>query len=359
MKMQKPTKNSTESEVENRSFSDLPFPRKMAAAIRDMPLSLMQGKPPHELTQALKKTFRNVGDDFAADHAKIHSPLMQRFQEEFQGISFADAFQHWSRMLNEIMCSNPTFSATVPVVLERFDTKKLEVIGSGVLIRIMNRTFLLTAAHVIDQQEDGTLLMPGKQGFMPMNGRFSSMRLPASGRRSDDKLDVAYCWLDNDCAAKLDSCCMVLEREDVSLEAKPDRRTEYTFAGFPWRKTNVTEGRVETNSQTLTGIEAKTSEYETMGLSRSLHIAIRFHRRRTFHQGTRRVGTAPLPHGMSGGGVYAWTEEALRTSPVRLPLIGIANTYIPERSLLIATRFHVYVGCIFHNQPDLAAIAAS
>jgi hypothetical protein len=44
--------------------SDLPFPRKVAAIIRDMPLKLVQEKPPHELTQTLKKTFREVGDDF-------------------------------------------------------------------------------------------------------------------------------------------------------------------------------------------------------------------------------------------------------------------------------------------------------
>jgi hypothetical protein len=72
---------------------------------------------------------------------------------------------------------------------------------------------------------------------------------------------------------------------------------------------------------------------------------------------TRRVAMAPLPHGMSGGGIYAWTEEGLKLSPVRLPLVGIANAYIPERSLLIGTRLHVFVGCIFHNQPDLAAMA--
>jgi hypothetical protein len=61
---------------------------------------------------------------------------------------------------------------------------------------------------------------------------------------------------------------------------------------------------------------------------------------------------------MSGGGVYVWSEEAMKTWPVRLPLVGIANEFIPEKSLLIATRLHVYVGCIFHNEPDLAAIAS-
>jgi hypothetical protein len=67
--------------------------------------------------------------------------------------------------------------------------------------------------------------------------------------------------------------------------------------------------------------------------------------------------TAGLPEGMSGGGVYAWTQDSLKTWPVRLPLAGIATGFLADRSLVIATRLHVYINCIFHNQPDLAAMA--
>jgi len=336
--------------------SHLPFPRKVAAIIRDMPLKRVQEKPPHELTQTLKRTFREVGDDFLADYAKIHSPLIKRFQEEFKGASVADAFEHVHKMQYEIMCNNSTFSATVPILLERSSKNKPEVIGSGVLVRIVNRTFLLTAAHVTDKQKEGELLIPGEEGFMPITGRFASTRLPPSGDRDDDKFDVAYCCLDHDCASTLDSRCMVLARQDVHLGTESDMRTVFTFAGFPWRKTNVAGGGVETNSQTLSGGEAKKSEYESLGLTRSLHLAIRFRRRRAFHLRTRRVMMAGLPHGMSGGGVFAWTENALKALPVRLPLIAIANTYYPERSLLIATRLQVYVDCILHNLTDRAVL---
>src|SRR5206468_8756036 len=94
---------------------------------------------------------------------------------------------------------NPTFSAVVPIILSPSDAKGPEVIGSGVLIRIINRTFLLTAAHATDQRTDGTLLIPGRKGFVEITGCFSAMRVPASGRRVDDRLDVAYYCLDDDC----------------------------------------------------------------------------------------------------------------------------------------------------------------
>ncbi len=41
--------------------------------------------------------------------------------------------------------------------------------------------------------------------------------------------------------------------------------------------------------------------------------------------------------------------------PVRLPLAGIAIEFIPDRSLLIATRLHVFLNCIFHNEADRTA----
>jgi hypothetical protein len=349
---------TTESQVTTGLAPAFPLPKKAAASIKGVPSGVRGETLPTELLRHLKKTLHNIGADAVADYAQIFSPLKERLAAEAKPGSLAEELEQTRRVLEAITRDNPTFSATVPIVLERPDAQRPELIASGVLIRIVNRTFLLTAAHVTDRQSEGTLLIPGQQEFMPTNGYFSAMRLPSSGRRADDKLDVAYFLLDSDCAKDLHPRCTVLERRDVSLEAEPPLRTEYTFAGYPWRKSRVSEGLVATDFQTFTGGEADKSEYEALGLSRSRHIAIRFNRKRTFSQRLGRVVTPPFPHGMSGGGVYVWSQEALKHWPVRLPLAGIVTEFIPDRSLLVATRLRVYVRCIFHNEPELAAIAA-
>ena len=337
----------------------LPLPKKAAASIKGVPSGLRGENLPSELVRALKRTLQNIGADAAADLAQIFSPLRKQWAAQGKAASLAEELEQAKESLCSITSGNPTFSATVPIVLERAGAQRPELIASGVLVRIVNRTFLLTTAHVADLQNEGTLLIPGQRGFIPPNGYVSSMRLPASGRRTDDKLDVAYFWLDQDCVNDLHADCTVLERQDVSLEAEPLLHTIYTFAGYPWRRGRVSEGSVATDFTTFSGIEAKPSEYKALGLLRSRHIAIRFHRRRTFSVRLGRVITSPLPHGMSGGGVYAWSQESLQTWPVRLPLVGIVSEGVPERSLLIATRLHVYIGCIFYNQPDLAAIVGA
>jgi hypothetical protein len=179
------------------------------------------------------------------------------------------------------------------------------------------------------------------------------MKVPASGLREHDKLDVAYFCLDDDCANELHPRLKVLSRAQVTLEKEPVHRLQYTFAGYPWRKSIVRGNCVETNSWTFTGMEVRKDSYQGLGLNRKEHIAIRFNRKRALHDRKREQMVAPLPHGMSGGGVYAWTDSALAASPVRLPLAGIANQFIPDRALLIATRLHVYINCICHEYPDL------
>ncbi len=331
----------------------LPLPKKVAEAVKNAPSK--GAKAPEELQRLLKQLTQTTGTDLLADIEVMYSPLKERFAKEFKGGTMAEAFEHFWNMEGQILRENQTFEATIPIILERSDSGRREAIGSAVLMRIENRTFLLTAAHVTDHAKNGTLLIPGRSTFIQPTGVFNGTLPPDSGNRNHDKLDAAYFWLDEECVRELHPNCKVLERPDVLLEA-PEHRTTYTMAGYPWRKSRTKGRGIETNFQTFSGLEAKESEYDAMRLSRSTHIAIRFHRGNTFHEGKRRVITSPLPHGMSGGGIYVWNNEALQNSPVRLPLAGIANEYIPEKSLLIGTRLHIYVAGIFYDQPDLAAL---
>ena len=334
------------------------FPKKAAAAIKGVPAGVRGRNLPSDFLRVIKRAVEKMGPKAVADHAEIYSVLQNRWAAGPKAGSLVEELEQARKVIDAITRDNPTFSATVPIVLERRHSRRPELIGSGVLVRIVDCTFLLTAAHVTDAQSEGTLLIPGREGFIPANGYFSAMRMPASGRRSDDKLDVAYFLLDRECVSDLHRHCTVLTRRNVLLEPEPPLYTDYTFAGYPWRRSRAREGAVETDFTTLTGGEAKETEYEAVGLTRSRHIAIRVNRKQAFSQRLGRVVTPPLPQGMSGGGVYAWSQTALKEWPVRLPLAGIATEFIPDRSLLVATRLHVFVRCIFHNEPDLAAIAA-
>ena len=318
------------------------FPKKTAAAINNFKPCSEHAKIPKELAETLRKTLKRSGLDNVNDDSKVFAKLGKRFPEKFKGVSLVESLANAEQILSTALRENPTFSSTIPIVWKD-QAKKPQQIASGVLLRIENATFLLTAAHVFDNQADELLFIPGKAGFMPASGLYSFSRLPFSCNRADDNLDIGYILLDDCCTENLHSNCSILERKDVSLEATPSHRTTYTFAGYPWRKSKTSESSIETSFVTFSGIEAQNVDYEQLGLSRANHIAIKHNRRRSYSTKLKRMLAAPLPSGMSGGGVYIWNDDAIQTWPVRLPLVGIANEFIPEKNILIATRLHVYV----------------
>jgi hypothetical protein len=335
----------------NRSDSapELFMPKNLAVICRESPF----GNYPKELSDFIEKTISEIDPDTAREFSKVLRPLSRKFVDSFRGGTIADEIECFINLMGEICQTNQTCFATIPVLLERLDSQRPELVGSGVLIKLSDRTFLLTAAHIVDMLNEGTLMIPGQNGFMPIVGNYAETRLPDSGDRNDDRLDMAYFWLDRECADEIDSRCCILEKGDLLMESYPSP-PNYTFNGYPWRKSDIKGLDVHTPRWGFSGVEVNPSQYEALGLSQTYHIAIRFHRRRAFHTGIQRIHSAPLPHGISGGGVYAWTEESLEMSPPRLPLAGIATEYIPAQSVLIGTRLEAYVRFILRNQPEIS-----
>src|SRR5438874_11777040 len=74
--------------------------------------------------------------------------------------------------------------------------------GSGLLLQIENKYFVLTAAHVIaEHYADIYVITPYLAIYL--GGMLYHVSLPASGNRTDDKIDLAIMELDNQVVNKL------------------------------------------------------------------------------------------------------------------------------------------------------------
>ena len=70
------------------------------------------------------------------------------------------------------------------------ETGKLFAFGSGLLLTLENRFFMITAAHVIaEHHEDIFLMLPDCE--QKLGGRLISTALPKSGYRDDDPIDLS------------------------------------------------------------------------------------------------------------------------------------------------------------------------
>lgn len=156
------------------------------------------------------------------------------------------------------------------------------------------------------------------------------MRLPISGTRIDDKLDVAHMCLDKECANEIHPDFSKLDRDDVPFD-RYDSRIEYSAAGYPWRKAKKDGQSVSAPLSSWGGLEATQAHYDRSGFNRKEHIVLRFDRRRMIHLGKLEQQVAPFPDGMSGGGIYAWDDSAFQSSPPHAKLAGIIISLKPMK----------------------------
>lgn len=71
------------------------------------------------------------------------------------------------------------------------ENKERYALGSAVLLQITDKKFLISAAHVFDENKNTKnptdIEIPGANTFVPVHGSVIKSPLPPSGKRADDK----------------------------------------------------------------------------------------------------------------------------------------------------------------------------
>lgn len=254
----------------------------------------------------------------------------------------------------DMLKMTPKLNSLCPIFLKDFREGNISQIGTGVLVKIAKKVFLLTAAHVTDERKYGVLMVPGKNGLIPIEGYFSTLEIAKGYTRLDDKIDTAYFKLSDNLANNLHQSLKVLLRKDISLTESLIEGDIYTFGGYPCRKSKRENGSHLTELFSFTGGAAPERKYKLLGYDRRMNVVIKFNRKKTCTPDGER-GTAPHPQGISGGGVFAWPKDikvrSLKDS--ELNLVAISHSYHEKQQCLAATRINNYLANIYHNNPEL------
>jgi hypothetical protein len=230
----------------------------------------------------------------------------------------------------------------------------MQQVGSGVLVRIADETFLLTAAHVLDHQANGHLFIPGSDGITSLYGYHAYTKPPGMTSREDDKGDIGYYKLPPPLREGLDPMLKPVGMDDLLLTDYLEDGDLFTFAGYPWRKSKKVKGKQSTEMTTYSGHAVTETEYKSLGYSRFVHIAIRLRLKKTFSIRYNSRQIAPHPQGISGGGVLSWPRSLKeRIENPQLKLAGIGHTYHVKNNLMVATRVIDFLHAILKNNPEL------
>ena len=254
------------------------------------------------------------------------------------------------------MYSSPNTAPICPIFFEKKGLDHLEQIGSGVLLVLNSKTFLLTVAHITDYLEFGALYLPSHDGFAQIYGNYSSFKLPANYKRVDDKVDIAYFKLNESISNSIHNSIKPLQRNNLHLNESLVENNIYTFSGFPLSKGKKRGTQHTSEIFSYSGTAASQADYENHKYDKNLHIVVRFNRKKSFTpEGVKQM--PPYPRGISGGAIYSWPKDVMtRKKDYEFHLVGIGHTYKERKNLFVGTRINAYLASIYGNNPDLINI---
>lgn len=253
---------------------------------------------------------------------------------------------------------------TVCIYVWQKKIKRLAVAGTGVLLRVGDRHFLLSAAHVLDlgfHLKMPMAIQPSLDSVppIPLNfvGRKSSD--PSSGMeendpdlRDSDPLDISLAELTPDTADKLAIRHRFLTLNDV--DPLPPRIADgmYVF-GYPSALAKPGQGDVDLENWPL-GYVTTVLQHEPDQRDKNKEILLYFPLESRDLKGTKIE--APPPDGLSGCGIWRLSRAPVRPAASRLDdmrLVGIQHRWRSSGRYLIGTGVKHILDFLWGCYPDL------
>lgn len=219
------------------------------------------------------------------------------------------------------------------------ESRKAEpcAVGSGVLISMQGRNWIVTAAHVLDEVANGNLYLGGSDGLLDLQGEFFKTPMPPTGRK-DDPFDVGYVCVDaiSDYISK--DFCFLPEFLIEGAHSTEEGRN-YLFTGYPHKSVKIKKSTRKIKPQ-LHAFESKgiaLARYQAMGFDPNTHVAITFNAKRAKDAATGRIETPKDQSGTSGGGVWIGVYRD-GDGEIVPRLVGLVIEHRPEEKALAATK---------------------
>jgi hypothetical protein len=244
--------------------------------------------------------------------------------------------------------------AVLPVFLAPSDRPAfVEQVASGVLLALGGETFVLTASHVVDELDRGSLMFPVSGHLLEFGGTFHRVPVADGASRGNDRTDFGFLRLKPELAAALHPDLEPLGWEDLGFFETLVEGDLYTFVGYPANRARVGGQKAESELFKYTGAAASDAVYQEIGFDPGMHIAMMFDVKRCFVGG--RIQATAHPPGLSGGAIVSWPKTARELPVERRPrrLVGIAHTYLRRPGCMVGTRINGCVAAILHHYPEL------
>lgn len=241
-----------------------------------------------------------------------------------------------------------------PIYRNSEQDKRVEHVGSCLLIEIDGSPCIVSAAHIMDQGAAGPLYIAGRPGtqLVPIiDGTVMTTLMPAAGRNFDP-IDVGF-WLPPPTALDALGAVDFLDASRLSMGVDPSKDRLYTAFGYPLSRNKK---RIDHKERSIsTGISMYTADAEDMpelaaklGVSGTGHLFLRF-KKHSFDADGAHANTFG-PRGLSGGALLdlgEFTAGSIERDPKgNARVSGMIIEYHSDHDALVAVRIEVVMGTI-------------
>jgi len=226
------------------------------------------------------------------------------------------------------------------------------LLGTGFFLKIAARYFIVTAGHVLTNERECELGVPGTRGLYLLPPMFRSH----VGSGSIHDFDFAFDELPPPVSAALSRRYRAVPISWTGSNHVPNEMYIYTMVGFPTsrNKPGIRQNMLHAVAHPFHAGTLVYEEYERRGLDVALHLALGLQ-----PLGIKNVDgsvrTSPNPRGISGCGVWCvGTPDAIAAGQRKVALVGIGVRYDKNSKHVEATRIAVLLEAMRDLYPELS-----
>ena len=272
--------------------------------------------------------------------------------------------EHFRAFVDRLMRECPPVIQRHTIAFFAEQSRKQIQCGSGVLLQIGGRYFVLTAAHVLDLHalhRFPIYLMPDEIGgtVISLDGaKLYSSELPQSKDRLDDPMDAGFLELTPRIVSELVSSKTFLPLRDIDPHDAFHRRSWYMTVGYPY-EVNVSDHERRSHTSTLFAY-ASWPYYGERGMPPNFNPAfdlfVHFMRNDSTEGDEEIVASIPNPKGVSGCGMWrlAAADKPIELwKPEDVRLVGIQRSWPKDLETLRGVRVFHPLKMLAESLPEL------
>lgn len=222
-------------------------------------------------------------------------------------------------------------------------------IGTCILLNVRQENYLLTAAHVIDENKYSSLYVGGETELELIEGDFLTTRKPEGGR-SNDRYDFAWTKLPKEFLAKLGKVEFIYEKDLAVNRANTNGRL-YLALGYPNSKNKKVDNRKKSVTPKYLKyssiVKPNTALCQKLGISGNEHLFLDFDSKHSKNSDGLIVNSIE-PRGISGGvlidmGSISKPGQLVAGNPCKGKLAGMLIENHKDHKAMLAVKIGVVI----------------